>query len=125
MKEGEGGGEAHYCIKRGSVSAGGTYPDGGSATYSYYVAIRNTCAKEVVVSACGRNDLPNPKNEFRGKWSCHGGRLKPNDYVDPKTFGWVCADVGCDGWTFVWNAEFGDSGIRPKSPVKNQATSAQ
>jgi hypothetical protein len=118
MKEGGGGGGAHYCIRRDTDT-----PDNGRITF---VAIRNTCSKDVAVIACGRLDgPPDPKNGSIGKVSCNGGTLKQNAYVDPSEFGWEVRDGQgrTYDWTFVWNAEYVDSGTKPTSPMKNQATS--
>jgi hypothetical protein len=117
MKEGGGGGGAHYCIKRDTAT-----PQGTRKTY---VAIRNTCGKEVTVIACGILERSfAPKNDFVGKVArSEGYALKQNEYVDPTVLGWVCEGSGCDNWTFVWNAEYADSGIIPTSPMKNEAKS--
>lgn len=118
MKEGGGGGGAHYCIKRDTATP--------QNTRGTYVAIRNTCSKEVTVIACGRLERSSaPKNDFVGKVGCtEGHALKQNQYVDPTELGWICEGSGCDNWTFVWNAEYADSGIAPTSPMKGQAKSA-
>jgi hypothetical protein len=113
MKEGGGGGGAHYCIKRDTAT-----PQGTNHTY---IAIRNTCSQDVAVIACGRLERGSQKNEFVGKVACMGGTLKQNAYVDPTELSWECDDSGCDNWTFVWNAEYADSGIKPTSPMKNEA----
>lgn len=118
MKEGGGGGSAHYCITRDT--------DTPKGSHIIFIAIRNTCNKDVAVIACGRLDgPPDPKNGFIGKVSCNGATLKQNAYVDPSEFGWEVQDGGGRkiDWTFVWNAEYADSGVKPTSPMKNQATS--
>jgi hypothetical protein len=115
MKEGGGGGGAHYCIKRDTDT-----PQGSRATF---VAIRNTCSKNVTVIACGRLEKSDSTNDSVGKVSCNSGTLKQNAFIDPSEFGWECQGSGCDNWTFVWNAEYADSGIKPTSPMKNRATS--
>jgi hypothetical protein len=118
MKEGGGSGGAHYCITRDT--------DTPTGSRIVFVAIRNTCDKDVAVIACGRLDgPPDPQNGFIGKVSCNGATLKRNAYVDPSECGWEVQDGNGRkiDWTFVWNAEYADSGIKPKSPMKNQATS--
>jgi hypothetical protein len=117
MTEGGGGGGAHYCVRRDTDT-----PPGSPRTY---VALKNTCSKAVIVFACGRLERSSGPNGSLGKVSCDSHTIATGESFESPTLGWICDGAGCDNWTFVWNAEYADSGITPTSPMKNRATSGR
>jgi|SRR5580700_2951116 hypothetical protein len=123
IRDGSGGGNAHYCIQRGvtdSIQRGDTIH---KAPWPV-VTLQNTCSEAVLVYFCYKNDLPDDE------WGCGGPGLFEANHkttweqmdelklacVQPGSGSNPRPDPSCSGWTLVWNAEYKASNKQPARP---------
>ena len=119
VRDGGGGGGAHYCIQRG-VTEGKPWP---------VVALQNTCSEPVRVYFCFKNDLPDDEWSCNARGETGGGQFEANHRttwnqmdelklacVQPGGGSTPRPDPSCSRWTLVWNAEYTASNREPSRP---------
>jgi hypothetical protein len=121
IRDGSGGGEAHYCIERG-VSPDPNQGSNSRVCYWPTVALQNTCSRAVSVYFCGLTDIPGDQ------WGCYqlvleAGKNTTWSQMDSLKLACIrgttdeCRiDPSCSNWTVVWNAVYKDSGQAPARP---------
>jgi hypothetical protein len=132
IRDGSGGGDAHYCIRRGVTDS---IKQGDAIRKAPWpvVTLQNTCSEAVLVYFCFKNDLPGDE------WGCSiGSALEANqkttwDLMDSHKLACVQPgggsspqpDPSCSRWTLVWNAEYKASNKQPARPDVPKPQQAQ